>query len=164
MKAFGCYKDHKEAPNLHILDNECSGEMKTMLKEKQVTFQLVPPHIHRRNAAERATRTYKHHLIANLFTCNKYFHSHKWDRLLPQANITINLLWSAYPNSSLPAYAALFGNHNFNKMPMAPPGTRVIVHEKPSNTKAYADHGTDGCYIRPSLDHYRCFKYYMPAI
>ena len=163
MKAFRCYKDHKEAPNLHILDNECSGEMKTMLKEKQVTFQLVPPHIHRRNAAERAIRTYKHHLIANLFTCDKYFHSHKWDRLLLQANISINLLQSAYQNSSLSAYAALFGNYDFNKMPMAPPGTRVIVHEKPGNRKTYTGHGTEDWYIGPSPDHYRCFKCYMPT-
>ena len=52
-------KAHGEAPNIHILDNECSKDMKKSFKEAQVEYQLMPPHIHRRYAAERAIRTYK---------------------------------------------------------------------------------------------------------
>ena len=64
MKAYTCYKYHGEAPNLHILDNECSTEMKAMFEQEQVLFQPVPPNIHRQNTAERAIQTYKNHLIA----------------------------------------------------------------------------------------------------
>ena len=64
--AYELLKAHCEAPNIHILDNECSVDMKTIFKEAQVEYQLVPPHIHWRNAAERAIRTYKNHLIAGL--------------------------------------------------------------------------------------------------
>ena len=55
-------KKHGEAPNIHILDNECSNEMKSAFNEAEVKYQLVPPHVHRRNAAERAIRTFKNHL------------------------------------------------------------------------------------------------------
>ena len=57
--AYDLLKAHGEAPNIHILDNECSRYMKTIFKEAQVEYQLVPPHIHRCNAAERAIRKYK---------------------------------------------------------------------------------------------------------
>ena len=51
-------KAHGEAPNIHIIDNKCSKEMKTIFKESQVGYKLVPPHIHQRNTAERAIRAY----------------------------------------------------------------------------------------------------------
>ena len=50
-KAFDNLKAHSENPNFHILDNECSREMKLMFQSANVQYQLVPPHIHRRNAA-----------------------------------------------------------------------------------------------------------------
>ena len=34
--AYEILKTHGEAPNIHILDNECSRDMKTILKEAQV--------------------------------------------------------------------------------------------------------------------------------
>lgn len=40
-------------PNLYILDNEASLDLKTSLKKNDITFELVPPHIiHQHNAAE----------------------------------------------------------------------------------------------------------------
>ena len=44
-------------PKLHRLDNEASEALKNNMHEKQISFQLVPPGIHRRNPAERAIRT-----------------------------------------------------------------------------------------------------------
>jgi hypothetical protein len=66
-------------------------------------------------------------------------------------------------NPRLPAYASIFGVHNFNKHPIAPPGTRVVIHEKAENRKSWASHGTDGWYIGPSWGHYRCVKCFVPA-
>ena len=134
-----------------------------MFENENVAYQLVPPHIHRRKAAERAIRAYKHHLITGLYTCDPRFPSREWDRLLPHCNITINLLRSSRRNPSLSAYAALQGNFDFNATPTAPPGTKVVVHEKATNRKLWAGHGTEAWYIGPSLEHYRCFKCYMPT-
>ena len=47
-----------------------------------LTFQLVPPHQHRTNAAVRAITIYKDHLIAGLSSCNTSFLLHLWDRLI----------------------------------------------------------------------------------
>jgi hypothetical protein len=55
-------------------------------------FQLVPPGMHRRNAAERAIRTFKNHFIAGLSSIDKDFPLHLWDQLLPQAILSVNLL------------------------------------------------------------------------
>jgi hypothetical protein len=49
-------------------------------------------------------------------------------------------------NSKLSAYAALEGQ-DFNKTPLAPPGIKVIVHQKPSWQGTYIPHGINGWYI-----------------
>lgn len=55
----------------------------------------------------------------------------EWDRLLPQAVISLNLLQNARVNPKLSSYAYLFGNFDINKTPLAPPGTKVALHHKP---------------------------------
>jgi hypothetical protein len=79
-------------PKLQKLDNECSQLLKDYLSTEDIDFQLVPPHLHWRNAAERAIRTFQNHFIAALCSVDREFPLHLWDRLLPQANITLNLL------------------------------------------------------------------------
>jgi hypothetical protein len=150
-------------PHMYILDNEASAELKRALTKYNLTYQLVPPHVHRRNAAERAIRTYKSHLLAFLATCDPEFPVSEWDRLLFQAELTLNLLRSSRVNPKLSAYAYLHGNFDFNKTPLAPPGTRVVVHLKPDQRGSWAYHCEEGWYVGPSMEHYRCVKCYIPA-
>ena len=56
------------APSLHIIDNECSDELKKAFQKNHVAFQRVPPHSHRRNAAERAIQAWKNHFCSGLAT------------------------------------------------------------------------------------------------
>ena len=119
------------APELHILNNECSEELCKAFQKYQVTFQLGPPHVHLRNAAERAIQTRKHHFLAGIATLDPNFPIQEWDRLLPQCDITLNILRSSRRQPNLSAYAANFGNFNFNQTPLAPPVTHVLVHETP---------------------------------
>jgi hypothetical protein len=79
-------------PKLMKLDNEASKLLKTYLHQQDITFQLVPPYNHRQNLAERAIRSFKDHLIAGIFSTDKSFPMHLWDRLLPQAVMTLNML------------------------------------------------------------------------
>ena len=53
-------------PHLNILDNECPKVLKSFMREVNENFQLVPPHIHRRNSEERAIQTFKDHFIDGL--------------------------------------------------------------------------------------------------
>ena len=116
--------------------------------------------MHRRNAAERAIRTFKNHFLSGLATCDPNFPISKWDWLIRQTTITLNLLQSSRVNPKLSAYSYVFGNFNFNRTPLEAPGTRTIIHKK-SNTRGSWDyHGSEGWYIGPSLEHYRCLKCY----
>jgi hypothetical protein len=150
-------------PKLYVLDNEASADLKKGLKKYKLGYQLVPPHVHRRNAAERAIRTFKNRFLACLATCDPDFPVAEWDRLLFQAELTLNLLRSSRVNPKLSAYAYLNGNFDFNKTPLAPPGTKVVIHLKPDQRASWSYHGEEGWYVSPSMEHYRCVKCYIPT-
>jgi hypothetical protein len=148
-------------PKLMKLDNEASKLLKTYLHQQDITFQLVPPYSHKRNSAERAIRSFKDHLIAGLCTTDKSFPMHLWDRLLPQAVITLNMLRTSRINPKLSASTHIFGQYDFNRALMAPPGTRIIAHETPNRRNTWAPHGQYGWYLGPALEHYRCYTVYI---
>ena len=122
----------------YILDSECSAKFKSALNEHGVDIELVPSRQHRRNTAQRAIRTFKNHFLAGLATCNSDFPLREWDRLLDKAELTLNLLRYSRINPSLSAWAYLFGNFDFNKSPLLPPNTRVVLHSKPTQRKSWA--------------------------
>ena len=133
------------------------------MKKHSVNFQLVPPHNHRANLAERAIQTFKTHFEAGLANLHPDFPISEWNRLSPQAFITLNLQRSSHVNPNLSTYSYLFGNFDFNKTPMAPPGSKILFHIKPAQ-HAFGDlNGILGFYIAPALNHYRCLTYYNPT-
>ena len=79
-------------PQVHWLDNEASASLKNYDKTLKIDYQLVPPHMHRRNAAERGIRTWKNHFVAGLSSTDSKFPLSLWSKLIEQANITLNLL------------------------------------------------------------------------
>ena len=159
---------HKEfekagtAPQVWILDNEVSQELKDAFIKNNTEFQLVPPNSHRQNLAERAIQTWKNHFKAGLASTDPKFPLTEWDRLIPQANITLNLLRTARANPTQSAYAYVYGNFNFMATPLAPPGTKVIVHVDPSIRGTWELNGDQGWYVGPALNHYRCVTCYFP--
>jgi hypothetical protein len=148
-------------PKLMKLDNEASKLLKNYLYKQEIAFQLVPPYSHRRNSAERAIRSFKIHLIAGLCSTDKSFPMHLWDRILPQAVMTLNMLRTSRINPKLSAATHIFGQHDYNRARMAPPGTRIISHETPERRQTWAPHGQDGWYTGPALEHYRCYTVYI---
>ena len=150
-------------PRLHTLDNEASTNLKDFLTDEKVEYQLMPPHIHRRNSAKRAIQTFKNHFIAGLASTDPNFPLSNWCRLLPQAELTLNLLRPSRLNPKLSDYALLEGAFDFTCTPLAPPGTPVIDHEKPTQRRTWAPHGVDGWYIGPAMDHYQCYRVWIPS-
>ena len=108
-------------PKIHHLDNEFPEHLKRYTKEQQITYQLVPLHIHQRNTAEKAISTFKDHLIAGLASVSSKMPMHLWYRLLPQSLLTINLLRQSRIHPTLFAYAQLNGQHDYNGNPISPP-------------------------------------------
>ncbi len=138
-------------PKMQRLVNEASAVLKQFMESEQVDYQLVPP-------AECAIRTFKkNHFIAGLCSANPKFPLHLWDRLLPQAELTLNLLWGSRINPKLSAWTTLHhGTFDFNRTPIAPPGIQVLVHAKPTQCTTWAPHTLDGWYVGPALESYRC--------
>ena len=150
--------DRGLTPKYQRLDNEASTEFKSFLRLSQIDFQLVPPGSHRRNAAERAIQTFKDHFVAGLCSTDPNFPIALWDKLLPQAQHSLNLLRTSRINRKLSAYAQIWGQFDFNRTPFAPPGTRAITHDKPHLRGSWAPHGTPAWYIAPAMDSYRCYE------
>jgi hypothetical protein len=148
-------------PQLQCLDNERSAILKDFMHDKHVHFQLVPPGMHRRNAAERAIHTFKNHFIASFCSVNKDFPIHLWVCLLLQALLSLNLLRGSRLNPKLSAWAQLHPNFEFNPTPIAPPGFFVIVHEKPDKHTSWSPHGVDEWYVGPALESYRCYNVWV---
>ena len=148
--------------NTWILDNETSSVLQNAMNKHDTAFQLVPPHNHRANSAERAIQTFKNHFITGLCSLDPNFPIAEWDRLLDQCFLTLNLLRQSRLNNKLSAYAHVFGQFDFSATPLAPPGTKVVIHNKTSTRASWDPRGIEGWYIGPSLHHYRCVKCFLP--
>ena len=150
------------APNTYVMDNEISNDLKAALTKNETSYQLVPPYSHKRNLAERAIQTWKNHFKAGLASLNPNFPLSEWDRLLHQANITLNLLRSSRSNPKISAYTYIFGEFNFLATPLAPPGTKIVTHIKSGKRGTWELNGEVGWYVGPSMQHYRCVECYFP--
>eukprot|EP00956_Cyclotella_meneghiniana_P024798 scaffold50421_cov81-Cyclotella_meneghiniana.AAC.3 len=143
-------------PKKHVLDNEVSEAMKNHIRDDlKLTMELVPPGCHRRNAAEVAIRNFKSHFLSVLAGTADNFPPSLWDRLLPQTEVTLNLLRQSNATPTVSAYAHLSGPFDYNKMPLAPMGCEAQVHEKTDKRGTWAYHSLDGWYLNTSPEHYR---------
>ena len=59
LKIHKVLKARGSEPKFYIVDDGCSSELKEAIKICEIEFQLDPPYMHRKNAAERAIRTCK---------------------------------------------------------------------------------------------------------
>ena len=85
-------KSRGSNPSFYIMDNGCYSDLKEYMKKYTIDFQLTPPHMQRRNEAERAIITSRNHLISGLAMTYPDPPIIQCDQLLPQCLITLNLL------------------------------------------------------------------------
>jgi len=166
---FAAYKEVFETleakgykPKMNVMDNQATKYIKKFITKKKSKLQLVEPHNHRVNTAERAIQTFKDAFIAALATTGRDFPLQLWDRLAPQVQDTLNLLRASQINPNISAYEALNGPYNWDRYPLAPPGCKSIIYETPAVRGSWALCGTDAWYLGPSAEHYRCNLYYVP--
>ena len=127
-------------PKLHILDNECSRAVQKFLIKKGTARQNVEAHNHRVNAAEPAVKTSKYHIIAHIATLDHQCLIQLWSRMLPQMQDTLNMLRTSRNNNNLTAYEELNGKFDWNRIPIAPLGTRGIIFIHPDSRNTFAPH------------------------
>lgn len=99
---------------LYILDNECSGEIKDVIKEHKMKHQLVPPNDHQHNAAEKAVQIFKDHFIAVLCGMDSNFPMQLWCQPLPHTEVQLNMLRKLRSIAQILAFAHLNSQHNYD--------------------------------------------------
>ena len=115
------------------LDNEASNQCKQNVKKFKMDCQLTPAQMHRQNTAEQAIQTFKNHFISMPAGTNSSFPKNEWDLLLPQAELTMNLLCSSRLNPRLSAEEHMNGVFDHHRTPLAPLGIKVLTCEMPTH-------------------------------
>jgi hypothetical protein len=148
---------------LNVMDNECSATVKKYIRSENINIQLIPPHNHCVNAAEHAIATFKEHFIAALATMDTHCPLQLWDEFLLQVELNLNMLCFSRQNPKKSANQEVYGSFNFNKTPLALLGTKALIYDNPASCASWAPHATDGFYVGPASNHYRCLRFFIPS-
>ena len=150
-------------PKINVMDNETSMAVKKWLTSNNISYQLATVDNHRTNVAERCIETAKHHIIAGLATTDAEFPIQQWNRLIPQAQHTLNMLRPTRINPRVSDFTFMEGKHNYDAVPFAPLGWKVLVFEDLSKRRSWDPHGVKGFVIGPALEHYRNYQCFVPT-
>ena len=121
------YSERGLQPLWERMDNESNDILRAIARRSTITLQYSPPGNHRSNRAERAIQTWKHHFISVLATTDPDFPMSEWDELVPQAELTLNLMRGSRLNPAVSAWQHLNGPYTFMSTPIAPAGTKVLA-------------------------------------
>jgi hypothetical protein len=150
-------------PKLHTMDNVAPAALQIYLTANDVSYQLMPPHCHRHNAAERAVHTSKEQFVAGLASVDHDLLIHLWDRLFPQAAMTLNLFWASRLHPRMSAVAHQQGRVDYNKTVFAPRVCNIIAHEKLLQWCTWAPHGKHRYSLGTSVHQYSYQKVYITS-
>ena len=146
--------NHKLTADLKIIDNEANADYKRVIKNKwNINYQLVPPNTHRSNSAEQAIRTFKDHFISILAGIVPDLPLNLWDLLLPQMEVTLNLLQQATLDPSISAWEYFQGPFNYDATRIGHIGCNIIAHKKTGTRKSWDFRGTAGWNVGVALQH-----------
>ena len=140
-------------PKRQLLDNEAPKDYLNVIEKRNIEWELVPPHNHL-NVAEKGIQTAKGHIIANILGCDPTFPVREWHRLLPQIELTLNMLRPSNVRPTISAHTYIYGIHDYNRTPIAPLGCATQCFVGPEQRESFGAHSTDSWYIGTSMDHY----------
>ena len=101
------------------------------------------------NAAERAIRTWNHNFVSGISGTDKVLSMYLWEKLLEQAEITLNMLRPDISNPNISANKTIKGKLDFGT-------ARHHGHSscKPNIRRTWGHNGVQGCYTGPSVEPY----------
>ena len=73
------FKTRGLKPKFQTMDNNYPKGLQDYMNKEKIDLQLVAPHYHCNNPAEKAISTWKEHLIAGLCSADTNFPVHLWD-------------------------------------------------------------------------------------
>ena len=131
-------------PMKNKLDKEIVGLYQALMKRLQYHCII----------AEAAIKAFKQHFLSILAGLSDSFPWSLWNRLLRHTEVTLHLLRQPNATTNASAYAHMYSNFDYNRMPLAPMGCPCQVHVKPSNRKSWDFHSQKGYYMFTSGKHY----------
>ena len=131
-----------------------SISVKAYLESQNIGIQLVKPHNHRVNAAEREIKTYKNYLIAGLCSCDDNFLTILWRKLIKKCQDLLNMLITSGVHKKVSAYHVLQVSHDFNGITFPPPGIRSNISNPPETRSSCGPCALNVWYIIPAYNHY----------
>jgi hypothetical protein len=102
--------------------------------------------------------------VTGLSSVDPTFPLHLWDRLVSHAEVTLNLPRTSRFHPQLSAADHFHGLVDYNKTAFAPPGCKIIAHEKPGKRHTWATHGQHVYSLGPAMHHYRCQNVYISSM
>ena len=150
-------------PIIHRIDNEFSIDLIEEIETRGLKYQIAPPDNHRTLPAERAIQTFENHFELILYRCDHAYPKNQWDRLIDVAVLTLNMMRPSRINNKISAYNEIWGNFDFNKTPLAPPGCLIVAHTRPQERDTWANHGAKGFFVGPAKHHYWSYNIYIPT-
>jgi hypothetical protein len=145
------------------MDNQTSPELRAAAIKLGLTKGLVSSNQKEANRSERAIQTAKSHIIATRAGFHRDCPHTFVDKMIPQMEMSLNTLHPYEYNPKLSAYEGIYGeSFDFMTHPIAPAGSKVLTWDSPTNRGSWADHGTEGIYVGPALDHFRAFEIWVP--
>ena len=139
-------------PVYNIIDNVKTKATTTYFESENIKVQFVNPYDHIVNAAERVIQTFKNHTILGICICDEAFPSILWCKLIEKLQDTLNMIRTSKVHPKLPALHVLEGQHDFNRVPFGPPGTRGTIFNPPETRGSYGPRALDCWYIGPAWD------------
>lgn len=149
-----CLKARGFQPKKQILHNEISKTHEKAIEKHGMGVERVPKEAHQCNITEKAIQTTKNHLKDILAGCDDSFPMYLWDRLLPHAELTFNLICPANDSPNVSGNQYLYSNHNYDKHPLHSLGSKVQAFNDMKTHQSWEEHSKDGYYIGTSLKHH----------
>ena len=83
-------------------------------------------------------------------------------QIITAGKISLKLLSQSITLPHISAYTHIFREFDFDRTPLDPPGTKVVIHNKPNDRALWETHAEDGWHIGTEIEQYRCHKSYTP--
>ena len=111
------------------------------------------PNTHLSNAVEQVIHTFKYHLISIISGVAPDFPRNLWYILIPDTEVTLNLLCQTTLEPSISAWAYFHGTFNYGATLIGSLGCNIIVHKNMGTRNSWDFCGTAGWNLGVALQH-----------
>ena len=145
-------------PKKRVLINKCSAKMKAIIR-KMCQLKILQSYCHRQTSLMLLLNISRRIFYSFLAGVDDYLPKFLWDKLLLQAELTVNLLQQANVNAKLSAHSYLCSPFEYNHFSWTMLGYAIQVHIPPDFHSSLGNRERKVWCIRCAWDHYQLHMY-----